>query len=129
MEVRHLRCPFPPPPLILWLILCVVVPHTHRDHPPKLLPNVKHHIELGFLPILHVLAAGCLLACLLAACLLRGCLGAKPVRSTLDTKAGYKTKNGSPCSVTLTRTEYWDGADGGRNMVWDTSTKDEVQIG
>ena len=40
---------------------------------------------------------------LLAAC----CLLAKPVRSTLDTKEGYKTKTGSTSSVTLIKTEYW----------------------
>ena len=50
-----------------------------------------------------------LLACLLlAAC----CLRAKPGRSTLDTKKGYKTKTGSTSSVTLIKTEYWDRAGG-----------------
>ena len=39
---------------------------------------------------------------LLAACLLLACLLAKPGRSTLDTKKGYKTKTGSTSSVTLT---------------------------
>ena len=39
-------------------------------------------------------------SCLLLACLLL----AKPVRSTLDTKEGYKTKTGSTSSVTLTLT-------------------------
>ena len=32
-----------PPPLSFWLILCVIVPHTHRYHPPKFQPNLKHH--------------------------------------------------------------------------------------
>ena len=36
------------------------------------------------------------------ACLLLACLLAKPVRSTLDTKEGYKTKTGSTSSATLT---------------------------
>ena len=39
---------------------------------------------------------------LLACCLLL--LAAKPGRSTLDTKKGYKTKTGSTSSVTLTLT-------------------------
>ena len=63
--------------------------------------------------------------CLLAACLLAA-TAAKPGRSTLDTKKGYKTKAGSTSSVTLTlalilvlslaialtliKTEYWDRA-------------------
>ena len=50
--------------------------------------------------------------CLLLACLLL----AKPVRSTLDTKEGYKTKTGSTSSVTLIKTEYWDRAGWGRNI-------------
>ena len=45
---------------------------------------------------------------------------AKPVRSTLDTKEGYKTKTGSTSSVTLalTKIEYWNQASGGRNIVF-----------
>ena len=83
-----------PPPLSFWLILCVVVPHTHRYHPPKFQPNPKHHD--GVLIFAHFARAACLLlACLLAA-------AAKPSRSTLDTKKGYKTKTGSTSSVTLT---------------------------
>ena len=81
-----------PPPLSFWLILCVVVLHTHRYHPPKFHPNLEHHdgvlIFAGF-----ARAAAC--------CLL---LAAKPGRSTLDTKEGYKTKTGSTSSVTLTLT-------------------------
>ena len=47
--------------------------------------------------------------CLLACCLLACCLLAKPVRSTLDTKEGYKTKTGStsPVSLTLTLEAAW----------------------
>ena len=72
-------------------------------------------------------------ACLLATCLLL----AKPVRSTLDTTEGYKTKTGSTSSVTraitlilapaLIRIEYWDRAGGGRNIVHETFTTNEVR--
>ena len=73
------------------------------------------------LPILRVHAAGCLVACYLLACLLLAwCLLPKPVRSTLDTTEGYNTKTGSTSLVTLTRIEYWDRADGGRNMLEET---------
>ena len=73
------------------------------------------------LPILRVHAAGCLLACYLPACLLLACgMLAKPVRSTLDTREGYNTKTGSTSLVTLTTIEYWDRADGGRNMLEET---------
>ena len=71
-----------PPPLSFLLKLYVVVLHTHRYHPPKFHPNLKHFAR--------------------AACLLAACLLAKPGRSTLDTKKGYKTKTGSTSSVTLT---------------------------
>ena len=55
-------------------------------------------MEVSFSPISRVLLACCLLlACLLLA-------AAKPGRSTLDTKKGYKTKTGSTSSVTLTLT-------------------------
>ena len=54
-----------PPPLSFWLILCVVVPHTHRYHPPKFHWNPKHHD--GGLIFTHFARAACLLA---AACLL-----------------------------------------------------------
>ena len=111
-----------PPPLSFWLILCVVVAHTHRYHPLKFQPNPKHHD--GVLIFTHFARAACLLlACLLAA-------AAKPSRSTLDTKKGYKTKTGSTSSVTITinltltltlaltliQTEYWDRARGGGNI-------------
>ena len=82
-----------PPPLSFWLILCVVVPHTHRYHPPKFRPNPKHHN--GVLIFTHFARAAC---CLLLAA------AAKPGRSTLDPKKGYKTKTGSTSSVTLTLT-------------------------
>ena len=49
-----------PPPLSFWLILCVVVPHTHRQHPPKFRPNPKHHN--GAVIFAHFCA------CLLLAC-------------------------------------------------------------
>ena len=31
------------PPLSFLLKLCVIVLHTHRYHPPKFHPNLKHH--------------------------------------------------------------------------------------
>ena len=34
-----------PPMLSFLLKLCVIVLHTHRYHPPKLHPNLKHHEE------------------------------------------------------------------------------------
>ena len=53
-----------PPPLSFLLKLCVVVPHTHRYHPPKFQPNLKHHD--GVLIFSHFARAACLLlACLL----------------------------------------------------------------
>ena len=102
-----------PPPLSFLLKLCVIVLHTHRYHPPKFQPNLKHHD--GVLIFSHFARAACLLACCL--------LAAKPGRSTLDTKKGYKTKTGSTSSVTLTltliKTEYWDRAGGGGNISYD----------
>ena len=99
-----------PPPLSFLLKLCVIVLHTHRYHPPKFQPNLKHHD--GVLIFTHFARAACLLAAAAAA--------AKPGRSTLDTKKGYKTKTGSTSSVTLTltRTEYWDRAGGERNITF-----------
>ena len=108
-----------PPPLSFLLKLCVIVLHTHRYHPSKFEPNLKHHDGiLIFFSISRVLLAACLLlaCCLLAACLL---LAAKPGRSTLDTKKGYKTKTGSTSSVTLIKTEHWDRAGGGGNISYD----------
>ena len=82
------------PPLSSFLLkLCVIVLHTHRYHPPKFHSNPKHHD--GVLILAHFARAAC---CLLLAC----CLLAKPGRSTLDPKKGYKTKTGSTSSVTLT---------------------------
>ena len=87
------------PPLSFLLKLCVIVLHTHRYHPPKFHPNLKHHD--GFLIFPHFACAACLLAaCLLACCLIACLLAAKPGRSTLDTKKGYETKTGSTSSVT-----------------------------
>ena len=111
-----------PPPLSFWLKLCVVVPHTHRYHPPKFQPNVKHHDGCLIFP--HFARAAC-------CCLLLVAAAAKPGRSTLDPKKGYKTKTGSTSSVTLTltlaltltltliKTEYWDRASGGGNISYD----------
>ena len=83
-----------PPPLRFSLKLCVIVLHTHKYHPSKFHPNLKHHNGVLIFPYFARVAC-CLLACLLAA---------KPGRSTLDTKKGYKTKTGSTSSVTLTLT-------------------------
>ena len=78
-----------PPPLSFSLKLCVIVLHTHRYHAPKFQPNPKHHDgDLIFTHFARVVAC-----CLLVA--------AKPGRSSLDTKKGYKTKTGSTSSVTL----------------------------
>ena len=103
-----------PPPFSFSLKLCVIVLHTHRYHPPKFHRNLKHHD--GGLIFTHFARAACLLACLLAAA-----TAAKPSRSTLETKKGYKTKTGSTSSVTLTliKTEYWDRAGGGGNISYD----------
>ena len=74
------------------------------------------------------------MCCLLAACLLAACLllAAKPGRSTLDAKKGYKTKSGSTSLLTLALTlaltltlalikiEYWDRAGGGGNISYDS---------
>ena len=98
-----------PPPLSFLLKLCVIVLHTHRYHPPKFQPNLKHHD--GNLIFTHFARA--------AACCLLLLLAAKPGRSTLDTKKGYKTKTGSTSSVTLIKTEYWDRAGGGGNISYD----------
>ena len=101
-----------PPPSSFSLKLCVIVLHTHRYHAPKFQPTPKHHD--GVLIFAHFARVACLL---LACCL----LAAKPGRSTLDTKKGYKTKTGSTISVTLTliKTEYWDRAGGGGNISYD----------
>ena len=55
-----------PPPLSFSLKLCVIVLHTHRYHPPKFHPNLKHHDRI--LIFTHFARAACLLAA--AACLL-----------------------------------------------------------
>ena len=104
-----------PPPLSFLLKLCVIVLHTHRYHAPKFHPNLKHHDGVSdFYPF----RACC---CLLATCCCLLAAAAKPSRSTLDTKKGYKTKTGSTSSVTLTliKTEYWDRAGGGGNISLD----------
>ena len=49
-----------PPPLSFLLKLCVVVPHTHRYHPPKFQPNPKHHDGVLIFP--HFARAACLFA-------------------------------------------------------------------
>ena len=81
-----------PPPSSFSLKLCVIALHTHGYHAPKFQPNPKHHDGV---PIFSPFCACC---CLLATA------AAKPRRSTLHTKKGYKTKTGSTSSVTLTLT-------------------------
>ena len=51
-----------PPPLSFLLKLCVIVLHTHRYHPLKFYPNLKHHDEVLIFPH-FARAAACLLAC------------------------------------------------------------------
>ena len=84
-----------PPLLSFSLKICVIVLHTHRYHAPKFQPNPKHHD--GVLILAHFARAAC-------CCLLLAAAAAKPGRSTLDPKKGYKTKTGSTSSVTLTLT-------------------------
>ena len=87
-----------PPPFSFSLQLCVIVLHTHRYHAPKFQPNPKHNN--GVLIFSHFArAAACLL---LASAVDAAAAAAKPGRSTLDTKKGYKTKTASTSSVTLT---------------------------
>ena len=70
---------------------------------------LKHHD--GAVIFAHFARVCCLLACLLA----------QPVRSTLDTGEGHKTKIGSTSLVTLAliKTEYWDRAGRGGNISYD----------
>ena len=56
-----------PPALSFSLKLCVIVLHTHRYHPPKFHPNLKHHDGVLIFPHFARAAICCLL---LAACLL-----------------------------------------------------------
>ena len=102
LKLRSATCEsrFRPPPLRFSLKLCVIVLHTHRYHAPKLQPNPKHH-DGGLICTHFARAAACLLGCCL---LLAASVAAKPGRSTLDTKKGYKTKTGSTSSVILTLT-------------------------
>ena len=58
-----------PPSLSFWLILCRVVPHTHRYHPPKFQPNPKHHDGILIFPH-FARAAACLLLAAACCCLL-----------------------------------------------------------
>ena len=110
-----------PPPLSFSLKLCVIVLHTHRYHPPKFQPNPKHHYGVLIFP--HFAVSMLLLAC--CCLLLLAAAAAKPGRSTLDTKKGYKTKTGSTSSVTLTltltliKTKYWDRVGGGGNISYE----------
>ena len=61
-----------PPPLSFLLKLCVIVLHTHRYHPPKFHPNLKHHegdlIFAGFARAACCCCCCCLLLLLAACC-------------------------------------------------------------
>ena len=48
-----------PPPLSFLLKFCVIVLYTHRYHPPKFHPNLKHHDGVRILA--HFARAACLL--------------------------------------------------------------------
>ena len=81
------------PPLSFWLILRAVVAHTHRYHPSKSpVESGAPRRRSDFYPF----RACCLLLAAAAAA------AAKPGRSTLDPKKGYKVKTGSTSSVTPT---------------------------
>ena len=121
IEVLPLQCPFPAATVgFIAHTLCCCPSHPQvastkilaGSQAPRWSCDVAHFARA---------CCGCLVACYLPACLLLACcLLAKPVRSTLDTREGYNTKTGSSSLVTLTRIEYWDRADGGRNMLEET---------
>ena len=76
LKPRSATCEFRfrPPALSFLLKLCVIVLHTHRYHPPKFYPSLKHHDGILIFP--HFAPVACLLAaCLLLACLLLNLLG------------------------------------------------------
>ena len=75
------------PSLSLWLILCVIFLHTQGYHPPKFQPNRKHHDGVVIFCPFRAHVCCCLLA-------------AKPGRSILGPKEGYKTKTVSTSSET-----------------------------
>ena len=114
IDVRHLRIPFPAATIgFLAQTLCNCTSHPWVSS-TKISPKSKARRRSSeFFPLCAccclLLLAACLLACLLAA-------AAKPGRSTLDTKKGYKTKTGSTSSVT--KTEYWVQACGERNITF-----------
>ena len=53
-----------PPPLIFFLKHCVIVLHTHSNHPLNCQPNLKHHDGVLIFPHFARVAC-CLLACVL----------------------------------------------------------------
>ena len=57
-----------PPPLSLLLKLCVIVLHTHRYHPPKFQPNLKHHGVVIFSHFARATACCLLLAACCCCC-------------------------------------------------------------
>ena len=97
-EVRHLRIPFRAAIVEFTAqTLCDCTSHPEVSS-TKILPESEAPRRNSDFEAFRAccLLLACLLACLLAA--------AKPVRSTLDPKEGYKTKTGSTSSVTLTLT-------------------------
>ena len=112
MEVWHLRRPFPAASVeFLAHPLCGCPSHPKVAFTKILAKSKAPRWTCDFCPFrAFLLLYACLLACLLFA----ACLLAKPIRSTLDIKEGYKTKTSSTSSVTLTqivpltRIEYWE---------------------
>ena len=56
------ECRSRPPPSSFLLKLCVIVLHTHRYHPPKFQPNLKHH-DGGMIFTHFARAAACCCCC------------------------------------------------------------------
>ena len=98
MEVRHLRRPFPAATVEFPAhTLCDCTSHPLVASTQNLAESEAPRRSYDFPPFRACLLLGawCLLACFLLS---------KHVRSTLDTKEGYKTKTGSTSSVTLALT-------------------------
>ena len=106
MQVQQLRRPFPTATVeFLAHTLCGCPSHPQVASTKILAESEAPRRSCDYSPFCACLLLTCCL--LLAACLL-----AKPVRSTLDTEEGYKTKIGSTGSVTLTLTWGYSGVPG-----------------